>query len=50
MITHFLRAQGIDEEEVDLTITCHPDLTCKIVDVTRTKALDTPHGPVLIAC
>lgn len=27
----------------------HPDLTCKLVDVTRSKALDTSHGLVLSA-
>lgn len=24
----------------------HPELMCKLVDVTRTKALDTSHGPI----
>ncbi|KAG5584671.1 hypothetical protein H5410_045105 [Solanum commersonii] len=49
LITHFLRAQGIKEEAVDLTVAFHPDLTGKIVDVTQTKALDTSHEPVLPA-
>ncbi|KAG5606520.1 hypothetical protein H5410_028012 [Solanum commersonii] len=49
LITWFLRAWGIEEEVVDLTITFHPDLTGKLVDVTRTKALDTSHEPVLSA-
>ncbi|KAH0714899.1 hypothetical protein KY284_007804 [Solanum tuberosum] len=49
LITRFLRAQGIEEEVVDLTIAFHPDLTGKLVDVTRTTALDTSHGPVLSA-
>ncbi|KAH0712096.1 hypothetical protein KY289_008055 [Solanum tuberosum] len=40
---------GIEEEVVDLTIAFHPYLTGKLVDVTRTKALDTSHGPVLSA-
>ncbi|KAG5610197.1 hypothetical protein H5410_021478 [Solanum commersonii] len=41
--------EGIEEEAVDLTIAFHPDLTAKLVDLTRTKALDTSHGPVLSA-
>uniref|UniRef100_M1DTF3 Putative plant transposon protein domain-containing protein n=1 Tax=Solanum tuberosum TaxID=4113 RepID=M1DTF3_SOLTU len=41
--------EGIEEEVVDLTIAFHPDLRGKLVDVTRTKALDTSHGPVLSA-
>ncbi|KAH0712303.1 hypothetical protein KY289_008262 [Solanum tuberosum] len=49
LITHFLRAEGIEEEPVDMIVAYHPDLTGKIVDVTRTKALDTSHGPVLLA-
>ncbi|KAG5628208.1 hypothetical protein H5410_013426 [Solanum commersonii] len=49
LITHFLRVEGIEEEAVDLTVAFYPDLTGKIVDVTRTKALDTSHGPVLSA-
>uniref|UniRef100_M1DXM9 Putative plant transposon protein domain-containing protein n=1 Tax=Solanum tuberosum TaxID=4113 RepID=M1DXM9_SOLTU len=39
--------EGIEEEACDLTIAFHPDLTGKLVDVTRTKALDTSHGHVL---
>uniref|UniRef100_M1DV02 Uncharacterized protein n=1 Tax=Solanum tuberosum TaxID=4113 RepID=M1DV02_SOLTU len=38
---------GIEEEVVNLTIAFHPNLTGKLVDVTRTKALDTSHGPVM---
>uniref|UniRef100_M1D901 Uncharacterized protein n=1 Tax=Solanum tuberosum TaxID=4113 RepID=M1D901_SOLTU len=49
LITHFLRAEGIDEETVDITVPYHPDLMGKCVDVTRTKALDTSHGYVLSA-
>ncbi|KAH0675425.1 hypothetical protein KY285_023226 [Solanum tuberosum] len=49
LITHFLRAEGIEEETVDMTVAYHPDLTGKLVDVTRTKALDTSHGTVLSA-
>uniref|UniRef100_M1DI42 Uncharacterized protein n=1 Tax=Solanum tuberosum TaxID=4113 RepID=M1DI42_SOLTU len=32
-----------------MTVAYHPDLTGKLVDVTRTKALDSSHGPVLSA-
>ncbi|KAH0716680.1 hypothetical protein KY290_012943 [Solanum tuberosum] len=32
-----------------MTVAYHLDLTGKMVDVTRTKALDTSHGPVLFA-
>ncbi|KAH0765020.1 hypothetical protein KY285_000891 [Solanum tuberosum] len=49
LITHFLRAEGIEEEAVDMTVVYHPDLTGKLVDVTRTKALDTSHGHILSA-
>ncbi|KAH0764788.1 hypothetical protein KY285_000659 [Solanum tuberosum] len=49
LITLFLRAEGIEEETVDMTVAYHPDMTGKLVDVTRTKALDTSHGPVLSA-
>uniref|UniRef100_M1DXH1 Putative plant transposon protein domain-containing protein n=1 Tax=Solanum tuberosum TaxID=4113 RepID=M1DXH1_SOLTU len=49
LITHFLRTQGIEEESCDLTIAFHPNLTGKLVDVTRTKALDTTHRHVLSA-
>ncbi|KAH0773550.1 hypothetical protein KY290_010687 [Solanum tuberosum] len=47
LITHYLRSQGIEKEVVDMTIVFHPDLTGKLVYVTRTKTLDTSHGPVL---
>uniref|UniRef100_M1DNY0 Uncharacterized protein n=1 Tax=Solanum tuberosum TaxID=4113 RepID=M1DNY0_SOLTU len=49
LITCFLRAEGIEKEAVDITVAYHLDLMGKIVDVTRTKALDTSHGPVLSA-
>uniref|UniRef100_M1DZQ9 Uncharacterized protein n=1 Tax=Solanum tuberosum TaxID=4113 RepID=M1DZQ9_SOLTU len=44
-----LKADGIEEEAMDMTVAYHPDLTGKIVYVTRTKALDTFHGFVLLA-
>ncbi|KAG5587561.1 hypothetical protein H5410_047995 [Solanum commersonii] len=47
LITRFLRAEGIKEEFVDMTIESTPYLVCTMVDVTQTKALDTSHGPVL---
>ncbi|KAG5615642.1 hypothetical protein H5410_015466, partial [Solanum commersonii] len=47
LIAHFPRAQGIEEEVMDLTSAFHLDLMGKLVDVTRTKALDTFYGPVL---
>ncbi|KAG5605739.1 hypothetical protein H5410_027231 [Solanum commersonii] len=37
------------KEVLDLTVAFHLDLIGKIVDVTRTKALDTSHGLVLSA-
>uniref|UniRef100_M1E149 Putative plant transposon protein domain-containing protein n=1 Tax=Solanum tuberosum TaxID=4113 RepID=M1E149_SOLTU len=49
LITYFLRAEGIEEKAVDMTVAYHPDLTSKLVDVTRTKALDMSHGHVLFA-
>ncbi|KAH0763513.1 hypothetical protein KY290_019586 [Solanum tuberosum] len=49
LITRFLRAEGIEEETVDMTVAYHPDLTGKLVDMTRIKALDTSHGHVLFA-
>ncbi|KAG5600906.1 hypothetical protein H5410_032276 [Solanum commersonii] len=49
LITRFLRARGIEEEVIDLTITFHPNLTGKLVDVTKTKALNTSHRSVLSA-
>ncbi|KAG5620057.1 hypothetical protein H5410_005275 [Solanum commersonii] len=49
LITRFLRARGIEEEVMDLTIAFHPNLMGKLVDVTQTKALDTSYGPVLSA-
>ncbi|KAH0633351.1 hypothetical protein KY284_036137 [Solanum tuberosum] len=47
LITRFFTNQGIEEEACDLTIAVHPELTEKVVDVTRTKALDASHGFVL---
>ncbi|KAH0754921.1 hypothetical protein KY290_025191 [Solanum tuberosum] len=41
--------EGIEEEAVDMTVAYHPNLTGKLVDVTRSKALDTSHGHVLSA-
>ncbi|KAG5614643.1 hypothetical protein H5410_014467 [Solanum commersonii] len=49
LITRFLRAEGIEEETMDITVAYHPDLTGKLVDVTQTKALNTSHGPILSA-
>ncbi|KAH0776742.1 hypothetical protein KY290_008153 [Solanum tuberosum] len=49
LITRFLRSEGIEEETEDMTVAYHPDLTSKLVDVTRTKALDISHRPVLFA-
>ncbi|KAH0661209.1 hypothetical protein KY284_026140 [Solanum tuberosum] len=49
LITHFLRDEGIEEETVDMTVAYHPNLMGKLVDVTRTKALDTSYGLVLSA-
>ncbi|KAH0712076.1 hypothetical protein KY289_008035 [Solanum tuberosum] len=49
LITRFLRAEGIEEETMDMTVAYHPNLTSKLVDVTRTKALDTSHGHILSA-
>ncbi|KAH0715322.1 hypothetical protein KY284_008227 [Solanum tuberosum] len=40
--------EGI-EEELDMSVARHPNLIGKIVDMTRTKALDMSHGPVLSA-
>ncbi|KAH0725397.1 hypothetical protein KY284_001262 [Solanum tuberosum] len=49
LITRILRSEGIEEKTVDMIIAYHLNLTSKLVDVTRTKALDTPYGPVLSA-
>ncbi|KAG5576182.1 hypothetical protein H5410_056316 [Solanum commersonii] len=49
LITHFLRADGFKKEAVYLTVAFHPGLMGKIVYVTQTKALDTSHGPVMLA-
>uniref|UniRef100_M1E0W6 Putative plant transposon protein domain-containing protein n=1 Tax=Solanum tuberosum TaxID=4113 RepID=M1E0W6_SOLTU len=49
LITRFLRNQGIEEEACDLTNAVHLELTGKVVDVTRTKALDASHSHVLSA-
>ncbi|KAH0650921.1 hypothetical protein KY290_031767 [Solanum tuberosum] len=42
LITHFLRREGIEEETVDITVAYHPNLTGKLVDVTR---IGTRHVP-----
>ncbi|KAG5581406.1 hypothetical protein H5410_052033 [Solanum commersonii] len=49
LITHFMRAEGIEEDTVGMIVVYHPDLMGKLVDVTHTKALDTSHGHVLSA-
>ncbi|KAG5581986.1 hypothetical protein H5410_052613, partial [Solanum commersonii] len=49
LITHFLRAEGIEEEALDMTVAYHSNLMGKLVDVTCTKTLDTYHGHVLSA-
>ncbi|KAH0655199.1 hypothetical protein KY285_030081 [Solanum tuberosum] len=49
LITRFLRAGGMEEEELDMNVARTPYLICNMIDVTRTKALDTSHGPVLSA-
>ncbi|KAG5594766.1 hypothetical protein H5410_035998 [Solanum commersonii] len=49
LISHFLRAQGIEEEALKLTIVFHLNLMGKLVDVTRINVLDTSHGLVLSA-
>ncbi|KAH0755059.1 hypothetical protein KY290_025329 [Solanum tuberosum] len=49
LITRFLKAEGIEEETVDITVAYHPNLTGELVDVTRTKVLDSSHGLVLSA-
>ncbi|KAH0652570.1 hypothetical protein KY289_030248 [Solanum tuberosum] len=45
----FSESPGYREGGIELTIVFHPDLTGKLVDVTRTKVLDTSHGLVLSA-
>ncbi|KAG5580800.1 hypothetical protein H5410_051427 [Solanum commersonii] len=49
MITRLLRAEGIEKEELDVTVARHHALVGKIVDVTQTKALDTSYEPILSA-
>lgn len=49
LITKFLWSHEIEEELVDMTIERHLELTGKLVVVTRTKALNTLHGPILLA-
>ncbi|KAG5610679.1 hypothetical protein H5410_021960 [Solanum commersonii] len=39
--------EGIQEENVDMTVAQHPDLIGKLVDVTHTKTLNTSHRPIL---
>ncbi|KAG5630916.1 hypothetical protein H5410_002633 [Solanum commersonii] len=48
-VNELLRVDEIEEEELDMIVARHPNLVGKIVDVTRTKALDTSHGSVLSA-
>lgn len=49
LITSFLRDHGIEEVKLDMIVARHPDLTGKLVDVTRIKALDTYYMPILLA-
>ena len=49
LITRFLRSREIKEEELEMTVSRHPKLTCKLVDVTHTKELYTLHMPILSA-
>ena len=49
LITYFLRSHEIKEEEMEMTVAWHPELTAKLIDVTRTKALYTPHMTVFSA-
>ncbi|KAH0654362.1 hypothetical protein KY289_032040 [Solanum tuberosum] len=39
----------MEEEELDMNFVRAPYSICNMIDVTRTKALDTSHGPVLSA-
>ncbi|KAG5580086.1 hypothetical protein H5410_050713 [Solanum commersonii] len=48
LITHFLRSEDIEKEMIDIIVAYHPHLTGKLVDLTRTKALDISHGPLRI--
>ncbi|KAH0634866.1 hypothetical protein KY284_037652 [Solanum tuberosum] len=47
LITRFLRAKGIEEESLDMTIARAPYLVCNLVDMSHTKAQDMSHGPAL---
>lgn len=38
---------SLEEEEFDMTVDWHPELTSKLVDVTLTTALNTSRGLVL---
>ena len=49
LITYFLSSHEIEEEEMEMTVACHPELTAKLIDVTRKKALYTPHMTVFSA-
>ncbi|KAG5632614.1 hypothetical protein H5410_004331 [Solanum commersonii] len=49
LITRFLWAEGIEEEELDMVVARSPYLICNMVDITHTKALDMSHGPILSA-
>ncbi|KAG5572784.1 hypothetical protein H5410_062550 [Solanum commersonii] len=43
----FRRLRVLKKKQWTMIVAYHPDLTGKIVDVTRTKALDTSLGPIL---
>ncbi|TMW87778.1 hypothetical protein EJD97_019496 [Solanum chilense] len=47
LVTHFLSSHEIEKEMVDMSVARHPELTGKLVDIMRTKELDTSHEPVL---
>lgn len=47
LITYFLWSHEIEKEDLDMSVVRHTNLMGKLVDVTRTKVLDTSHGPVL---
>ncbi|KAH0773604.1 hypothetical protein KY290_010741 [Solanum tuberosum] len=44
-----MRAEGIEEYDLDINVARTPYLICNTIDVTRTNALDTSHGPILSA-
>ncbi|KAG5594943.1 hypothetical protein H5410_036175 [Solanum commersonii] len=47
LMTQFIRREGVVEEYDDLCPLKVPYLVLKLVDVTKNKAQDTSHGPVL---